>query len=907
LAQSPGAVCLHVDDAHRIRSDSPAARLLDAMIERLPANGHLVLAGRREPPCRLARLRLSGELVAISESALRFTDAEAEQCAQNLGVESARVAGAGGWPALVQLRAAVPASEIDYLQEEVLAGLDPGVAESLRALSVLGPVEPQVLTAALGRAPDLPRLASVPLVDVSDDRLAAHELWADRLGPTVESDLRQRWLGRAATELGAGGRLDAAVRLLLRAGQLDACLEQFSARRSLVEPAARAMAAATVSDLRATVPADREEDPAVLLLEMDASRDDWSSLRRAVDLGWRAVDGFRRVDDAAGERTALIDTARASWQFGLADHVRAAADRLAELPSDDPETRWAVRLMAADAADDLEEVLDLADGEDYRDRPWALYARARALVDLGRPEEALGPAGELMARAAPHETNAGTPLLWALSFTGNFHDVLAAGVTAGSNPRGTVHDRALAGALLASVYARVGRVEQAAHSMGVADDAITSEAPADVRFVHVLGRAVLAAATGRPTESRELADEAQAWVEASPHEVERAARPAVALLILLSSDAEPFWRDRPLGPAFSLGRELATAVVLARNGSTHRVESLALPEPDTVAMHLGVDGAVELAALLTDVGRRDEAGPILDWVADHAASAGRDSLRGLARSEGAAAGGAAALLSTLPAVPTERVELALLGPPEIRHAGASSDHPHWRRERVRTLLAALVVRGRVERSRLAAELWPDFDERKALRNLKTTLNYLNEVLEPRRRAGEAPYVVRSEGANVVLLERDGVWADLWEFDRLVDEADRAERSGMPSSAVDPLGRAVRLWRGEPFALVEAAWADMERHRLRDRALDASCRAAELVTASGQGEHGRELARTALGIEPLSERAHRALVSAHLASGDRAGARRALAALHQALDELEVPADEATEQLEQRIALGVREG
>lgn len=54
-ARSPRQVCLMLDDVHEIARDSGSARLLDALVDALPANGHLVVSGRQEPPLRLAR------------------------------------------------------------------------------------------------------------------------------------------------------------------------------------------------------------------------------------------------------------------------------------------------------------------------------------------------------------------------------------------------------------------------------------------------------------------------------------------------------------------------------------------------------------------------------------------------------------------------------------------------------------------------------------------------------------------------------------------------------------------------------------------------------------------------------------------------------------------------------------
>src|SRR5262245_32674620 len=74
--RSPQQVALVIDDAHEIPSGSAAAHLLDAMLVSLPRNGHVVLAGRGEPPVSLVRLDLEGRVGRIDQAELMFTEAE---------------------------------------------------------------------------------------------------------------------------------------------------------------------------------------------------------------------------------------------------------------------------------------------------------------------------------------------------------------------------------------------------------------------------------------------------------------------------------------------------------------------------------------------------------------------------------------------------------------------------------------------------------------------------------------------------------------------------------------------------------------------------------------------------------------------------------------------------------------
>ncbi len=75
LAGSGDPVVLIIDDLHELGSDE-AAEQLTALLTSLPPGVRAVVATRRDPPLRLHRLRLGGELAEIRAAQLRFTEAE---------------------------------------------------------------------------------------------------------------------------------------------------------------------------------------------------------------------------------------------------------------------------------------------------------------------------------------------------------------------------------------------------------------------------------------------------------------------------------------------------------------------------------------------------------------------------------------------------------------------------------------------------------------------------------------------------------------------------------------------------------------------------------------------------------------------------------------------------------------
>ncbi|HKY65970.1 MAG TPA: hypothetical protein VJM49_06355, partial [Acidimicrobiales bacterium] len=201
-ARSPRQVCLIVDDLHEI-GDGPAARVLAALVEALPGNGHLVLSSRVDPPVPLARLIAQGRVVRLDEGDLAFGDDDLEAFASLRSVPLARLDDVGGWPALVELRSATAGATVDdFLTEEVLAALGPAEARVVATVAVLGGADQELLDAVAGPGTDLAAvMAPVPLVSADGTGwYAVHALWADRLaGELDDADRRevQRRGGRA--------------------------------------------------------------------------------------------------------------------------------------------------------------------------------------------------------------------------------------------------------------------------------------------------------------------------------------------------------------------------------------------------------------------------------------------------------------------------------------------------------------------------------------------------------------------------------------------------------------------------------------------------------------------------------------------------------------------------------------
>ena len=160
LEQIAQPLVLALDDYHQLKGDAvheTVRRLLDYLPERVC----IAVASRTEPPLAVARLRARGQLVDIDADQLRFSLDETRALINDVLVlhlsfeDVARLyERAEGWPAAIYLAglslrnrpdrhefivrfAGDDRHIVDYLVEEVLADLDPGMRELLLRTSVL--------------------------------------------------------------------------------------------------------------------------------------------------------------------------------------------------------------------------------------------------------------------------------------------------------------------------------------------------------------------------------------------------------------------------------------------------------------------------------------------------------------------------------------------------------------------------------------------------------------------------------------------------------------------------------------------------------------------------------------------------------------------------------------------------
>lgn len=254
LSAVESTLVLVLDDYHTITSQA-AHDLLAYATDHLPAQVHLVLTSRNDPPLPLARLRARGELLELRAADLRFSQEEAagflaETMGLHLTPEQVALleARTEGWIAGLQLAALSLRGQrdteaflasfggshryiADYLTDEVLGQLPSHLRGFLLRTSLLGQLSAPLCDAVTGRSDSNELLAYLEqanlfLIPLDDERrwLRYHALFSEALRQRLRETFPGEIAGlheRASAWFEREGMLQQAMTHALAAGALD--------------------------------------------------------------------------------------------------------------------------------------------------------------------------------------------------------------------------------------------------------------------------------------------------------------------------------------------------------------------------------------------------------------------------------------------------------------------------------------------------------------------------------------------------------------------------------------------------------------------------------------------------------------------------------------------------------------
>jgi len=906
--RSPTEACIVLDDVHLLPVGSTGAAWLADLVAALPANGHVVVASRTEPPIPLTRIGVQGSVLRLGEDDLRFSDDELSGFAARRGLETRRFGDTGGWPAMAELAASVESRFAGtYLWEEVLEPLGTVRRHLLAVLCDLGGADEDLVSAAIGTPVDLASaLDSIPLVAQGGDGwYVPHGLWRNapgiELGPTERGQTRRR----AVEHLNDRGRFDDAFSLLQGADLWDAAPPVLRSACLAIDQ----LVPNQLGRWLAMSPDSVRESLAGRLAT--GVHTTFTSPDRAVAPLREAATRGRADGDVDAEMAAIAQLGQIAWWRQDLSALGDLAGRVLEVePTGHPVARALAsiaRALLADLdGDDVTVVAELGSIDStVLDTVWEISAGwlcGVVQLDLGD----LAGATEIVDRLTPSDA-AMHHVVDALRLRiawreGQVDEVLAKlpAVIAAEERGGATYSVHIGQILGSVVFSHAGDVAAGRRYL---DDALMTAPPPPA------GR--LSAQVASATASQQLAEDDEAAAVATLREAladhgldagqdRRAWRQIMATSYVLLPETRAHWDAVPLRGHLGLARDLAVAVVSMREGGADKVvRRLDLGDLGVVRAALHHRLAAELAVGLTAIGRT-EGRTLLELLGPPGRAAVRDTVRGRAGQAKAAR----ALLAAVPAPPPQTTYLRVLGPLGVHRDGWDSDDvadPDLRRARLQELVAFLVGHRRTTRSAITAALWPDHDERSAGNNLSVTLNHLLRLLEPWRDAGEPAYLLRLEGPAVQLVTGEHLHLDVDRFDEHLRAASEAEADGAPSVALEHHLAAVDLYRDQLHAdLPETDWFALDREHYRSRFVAAAVRAGQLLLSMGDVDRAQTMAHRALGVDPWAEAAYTVLVGAALTRHDRSAALRMLGRCLDALKDLGVDPSDSTQQLQRRL-------
>jgi DNA-binding SARP family transcriptional activator len=903
-AFSPLDVCVMLDDAHEIQPGSSGATLVDSVVRRLPDNGHLVLATRHTVPAALSRLRAADRLLEIGEHDLLFTADETAAMASRLGRGAEAAVELGGWPALVRLALAVRSDvAIDFAQEEVLSQLSRDERRTLFVLAHFGYADAERVGRVVGQAVDLANLAlTVPLVSRTDDgRFRAHELWAAALVRVLDAGDVAELRTRLVQQLLADGDLARAGALALAHHDLDAL---GTVAREVVRRNTAALPIDTVRPWVDVLARGRPDAPDTHLVR--------AAFDHAFDYTDTSVDAeldqagaaYAHQGDPDGQLVALVVATVVAYRRGDVTRLLEVAARADSVPGSrqDPLVDVAQRAIAAIVAEmtgDVGRAVAELEPAPFARVPLAISSSAQRLLIhclllSGRADDALAVARGLLAQRPDHTAH----YLCAFAgwMAGHPADLLAMHRPVIDIPAVTSRDYFVRRTVVAGMLASTGQRDEVHRLVAESSPAAGPMTNSRDAILDAVARALCAVVDHDDDAAAGLIRDVVAAEAASPIRDQHLRR-FLPLVYVLDPSVRARWDEAPLGPTHEHARRASRLLVDLRGG--HRVAAGEL-DPGQVFTAFPLAWAVELGARLHGDRHRDGV-RLVEWLVDQAPEPSRAELRHLAAGGSRCGRAAADLLARLPAAPLRRLEISVLGPLQVAFSGFAIAPAELRRARVRALLSLLVVYRVVSRERATDLLWPELSARDGARNLRVTLTYLRQLLEPGRPSGEASFHLRADGSTIALHPSDYLVVDLWELRRLRRDAEQNRGQGDPERTIALLEAATAWWRGEPLvdlAMVVGVGHEVEHVRLMQ--LESVLELGELRLVRGDADRARTDAERALVLDPYSERAHRLAMAAALRGRDRlridAVGRRTLLTL----DELGAAPEPATEILLRQI-------
>ena len=193
----------------------------------------------------------------------------------------------------------------------------------------------------------------------------------------------------------------------------------------------------------------------------------------------------------------------------------------------------------------------------------------------------------------------------------------------------------------------------------------------------------------------------------------------------------------------------------------------------------------------------------------------------------------------------------------------------------RVAFAALAVERRpISFDELADIVWDESPPEQWRSALSPVISKVRSLISKTGLDGSS--VLTSVGHAYAFQPPSDIWIDLEDAFRRLDRAEGALRHDELEHTTREATVASSILRRPFLAGVDSLWADRVRRRTSDALYRCSITLATAWTQLGDPQLAATAAETAIQLDPLRELAHRLLIRAELARGDRSAALRAFA-------------------------------
>jgi DNA-binding SARP family transcriptional activator len=201
------------------------------------------------------------------------------------------------------------------------------------------------------------------------------------------------------------------------------------------------------------------------------------------------------------------------------------------------------------------------------------------------------------------------------------------------------------------------------------------------------------------------------------------------------------------------------------------------------------------------------------------------------------------------------LEIETFGCFRVRRKGTPLKAQAFGRRQAWELLKMLVAyRGQpLSFEEIIEQLWPDADPELGKRRLYVVMNALRKELEP---DPNRPTVILTEGETYRFAPKEACFLDVERFEGFIQEGNRLD--GL--AAVAAYGKALALYKGAFLAEeTYSAWCELERSYLREMAIRALERTAEILVRLDHASEAVSAYWRLIHLDPWHEAAYIALI------------------------------------------------